>query len=174
MKILTLMVGATLMVASTSSFAKADVEITWENPKKFRDVQPTMQSRAKFRAQTFERIEKYMNKLSEGLPEGQTLSMKVTNLDLAGKVWPASFVGLGSGGSEVRLIKSVDIPRITFSYTLTDSDGTIIKQSEEIKLKDMGFQDRHNPFFKSESLRYEKNMLRRWFNDEFPSLVASN
>ncbi|MDC0602252.1 DUF3016 domain-containing protein [Aliiglaciecola sp.] len=174
MKILTLMVGATLLVASNTSFAKADVDITWENPKKFRDVQPTMQSRAKFRAQTFERLEKYMNKLAEGLPEGQTLAITVTNLDLAGRVWPSSFVGLGSGGSEVRLIKSVDIPRITFSYKLVDSDGTVIQEAEEVKLKDMGFQTRHNPFFKSESLRYEKNMLRRWFNDEFPSLVASN
>lgn len=174
MKILTLIIGATLMMASNNSFAKADVEITWENPEKFRDVQPTMQSRAKFRAQTFERIEKYMNKLAEGLPEGQTLSMTVTNLDLAGKVWPSSFVGLGSGGSEVRLIKSVDIPRITFSYSLKDADGTVLQEAEEVKLKDMGFQTRHNPFFKSESLRYEKNMLRSWFNDEFPALVVSN
>lgn len=171
---LMLIAGALLLVASNNSFAKAEVEITWENPKKFKDVQPTMQSRAKFRAQTFERLEKYMNKLAESLPEGQTLTIVVTDLDLAGRVWPSSFVGLGSGGSEVRVIKTIDIPRIKFSYTLTDGSGTIIQQADDVKLKDMGFQDRHNPFFKSESLRYEKNMLRRWFKDEFPSLVASN
>jgi hypothetical protein len=36
----------------------------------------------------------------------------------------------------------------------------------------MAFMDRANRFFDSESLRYEKNMLKVWFDDEFPSLVV--
>ena len=104
--------------------------------------------------------------LAEVLPDGQTLKITVTNLDLAGQVWPASFVGLGQSASDVRLIKSIDIPRIAFNYELLNSNDEILKQGEQ-NLKDMSFQDRHNPFFSSESLRYEKNMLRMWFEDQF-------
>ena len=34
---LMLIAGALLLVASNNSFAKAEVEITWENPKKFKE-----------------------------------------------------------------------------------------------------------------------------------------
>lgn len=155
----------------SQSMAKAEVEIVWENPKEYRDVQPTAQSRARFREQTFNNLEKYINELAEDLPEGQTLSMKVTNLDLAGAVWPASFVGFGHSSSDIRLVKSIDIPRMAFSYVLTDASG-IALQEGDVNIKDMNFQHRHNPFFNSETLRYEKNMLRQWFKDEFPELIA--
>ena len=168
--LLALAVGALFFNAS-QSLAKAEVEIVWENPKKFTDVKSANESRSKFREHTFAQLEKYINELAEELPEGQTLSMKVTDLDLAGQVWPASFVGLGHSGGDVRLVKSIDIPRMEFSYTLTDTDGSIIQQAD-VNIKDMNFQHRHNPFFDSESLRYEKNMLKSWFKDEFPELIA--
>ena len=174
MKLSQLILGAVLTVAVNYTHAKAKVEVVWENVKEYQDVQPTSQSRVKFREQTFSNIEDYINELAESLPDGQTLAIKVTNLDLAGRVWPTSFVGLGHSGNEVRVVKHVDIPRIWFSYTLTDAQGTVVQQAQEVKLKDMAFQDRHNPFFRSENLRYEKNMLRLWFNDEFPELIASN
>lgn len=153
------------------SLAKAEVEIVWENPKDYTDVKPTSQSRSRFRQQTFNNLEKYINKLAEDLPAGQNLAMKVTNLDLAGTVWPASFVGLGHSGGDVRMVKSIDIPRMKFSYTLEDAGGVTVQEGE-VNIKDMNFQHRHNPFFNSETLRYEKNMLRQWFKDEFPELIA--
>jgi len=168
--LLAIAAGALFFNAS-QSLAKAEVEIVWENPKEYRDVQPTSQSRSRFREQTFKHLDKYINELAEELPEGQTLSMKVTNLDLAGSVWPASFVGFGHSSSDVRLVKSIDIPRMEFSYVLTDATGTALQEGE-VNIKDMNFQHRHNPFFKSETLRYEKNMLRQWFKDEFPELIA--
>jgi len=38
----------------------------------------------------------------------------------------------------------------------------------------MAFMDRSNRLFSSENLRYEKNMLKSWFDDEFPALTAKN
>ncbi|MDO6692926.1 DUF3016 domain-containing protein [Aliiglaciecola sp. 3_MG-2023] len=163
------------MVATTAScfsYAKADVEITWENPKEFRDVKPTLQSRTKFREQTFEDLEEYINKLAEDLPDGQKLTMTVSDLDLAGEVWPSSFVGMGTGGGEVRVVKQLDIPRMTFSYALTDASGTVLHSADEVKLKDMMFMDNANFLSKSDSLRYEKEMIKDWFKDEFPDLIA--
>ena len=145
--LLVIVTGALLLNAS-QSLAKAEVEIVWENPKEYTDVRPTSQSRSKFREQTFANLEEYINKLAEDLPDGQVLAITVSDLDLAGNVWPASFVGIGNSTGDVRLVKDIDIPRMEFSYTLKNTDGTIVQEAD-VKIKDMGFQRRHNPFFKS-------------------------
>jgi hypothetical protein len=114
-----------------------------------------------------------MNELALALPGDQKLLMKVNDLDLAGQVLPASFVGLGLSGSDVRVVKNIDIPRINFSYQLLSQSGEVLQQAE-VKLKDMSFLDRSNHFFRNETLRYEKDMLKRWFNQEFDSQIAQN
>ncbi|MFT4939111.1 MAG: hypothetical protein ACI88A_002144 [Paraglaciecola sp.] len=165
-KLILVIVSGMMIVGSSHLAAKAEVEITWQNPEEFRDVKPSNDSRIRFREKTFKELDEYLLELAERLPDGQKLLITVDDLDLAGQVWPASFVGLGTGGSDVRLIKSIDIPRMSFQYKLLDESGKVVQEAE-VKLKDMSFQDRHNPFFASESLRYEKNMLRDWFRDEF-------
>ncbi|MBN7821484.1 DUF3016 domain-containing protein [Bowmanella yangjiangensis] len=164
-----LLMAAALLGVSGVSWAKADVEINWQDPERYTDVHPANESRVNFRERTFADIQKYMEKLAEKLPDGQKLQMNVTNVDLAGQVWPGSFVGLDSP-SDVRLIKRIDIPRMKFDYKLLDANGQQLK-GEEVDLKDMSFQDRVNPLFNSESLRYEKNMLRDWFNEAFAEFL---
>ncbi|GAA0374553.1 hypothetical protein GCM10009092_43480 [Bowmanella denitrificans] len=164
-----LLLATTLMSVSGVSLAKADVEINWQDPDRYTDVHPANESRVKFRERTFAEIQEYVEKLAEKLPDGQKLQLNVTNLDLAGQVWPGSFVGLNSP-SDVRLIKRIDIPRMKFDYKLLDASGEQIK-GEEVDLKDMSFQDRVNPLFNSESLRYEKNMIREWFNEAFADIL---
>jgi hypothetical protein len=97
--------------------------------------------------------------------------MKVSDLDLAGEVWPASYAGLGHSVSDVRIIKNNYIPRINFSYQLVNESGQVLQQSE-VKLKDMSFFDRSSHGFRNDSLRYEKVMLKRWFNKEFDSYIS--
>jgi hypothetical protein len=172
MKILTgLIISALTLGLSSQVLAQTEVEIVWDKPEKYRDVKPSNESRKRFREATFKHINEYMNKLALTLPENKKLLMKVSDLDLAGQVWPASFVGFGNSGSDVRIIKSIDIPRINFSYQLLDESGEVLQQAE-VKLKDMSFLDRSNHFFRSETLRYEKNMLKRWFNKEFDSHIV--
>lgn len=166
-KLVSSLIAVAISAVSFQSMAQAEVEITWKEPKKYTDVRPANESSKRFRERVFRSLEEYVVELAEDLPDGQKLEMTVTDVDLAGQVWPSSFVGLGTGGTDTRLIKRVDIPRMEFSYKLTDANGQIVKQSEEVKLKDMAFQDRFNPMFDSESFRYEKNMLRDWFNSEF-------
>lgn len=148
------------------------VQITWKDPKSFTDVRPSNESRKRFREKTFELLEEHLEKLSSKLPEGQSLTMTVTDLDLAGRVWPGTFIGMDSAG-DVRLIKRVDIPRMSFSYKLLDANGDVVKEGEE-SIKDMGFQERIHRYFKSDRLRYEKTMIADWFNDTFPELIAAN
>ncbi|GAB3027602.1 DUF3016 domain-containing protein [Bowmanella dokdonensis] len=155
---------------SGNTMAKAEVEVNWLNPDDYTDVRAANESRSRFKERTFKDLEEYFNKLAEDLPDDQKLVVNVTNLDLAGQVWPGSFVGL-STGSDVRLIKRVDIPRMTFNYKLMGKDGNELR-AEQVELKDMSFQDRVNPLFDSESLRYEKNMIRQWFEDSFSAQLA--
>lgn len=159
------------LLLSTHAFSQAEVEVTWQNPQNYRDIRPANESRKRFAENIFNKLDEYLVELAESLPDGQALVITVTNLDLAGEVWPASFVGLGSSGSDVRLIKSIDIPRMAFSYQLLGHTGQVLQQGEE-NLKDMSFQDRANRFFDSEPLRYEKNMLRQWFVSTFPQEEA--
>lgn len=156
---------------SSQVMAQGKVEIEWDKPEKYRDVRPSNESRKRFREATFKRIDEYMNKLASELPDNSKLLMTVNDLDLAGEVFPASFVGLGHSTSDVRVIKNIDIPRMKFSYQLLDELGQVIQQSE-VNLKDMSFLDRSNSSFRNEPLRYEKNMLKRWFEEEFESQLA--
>jgi hypothetical protein len=172
MKILTGIIFSALTLSlSNQVSAQAEVEIEWDKPEKYRDVRPSSESRKRFRETTFKRINEYMNKLALALPENQKLVMQVSDLDLAGQVWPASFVGFGHSASDVRIIKSIDIPRINFSYQLLDESGEVVQQAE-VKLKDMSFLDRIGRSIRNEPLRYEKHMLKRWFNKEFDSHIA--
>ncbi|MDP5032030.1 MAG: DUF3016 domain-containing protein [Paraglaciecola sp.] len=172
-KLIVPLVASSLALISVPSFSQAEVEVNWQNPESYRDVRPTGESRKRFREHTFAELQDYIVKLAEQLPQGQKLTLNVTNLDLAGQVWPASFVGLGHSTNDVRVVKNIDIPRMSFSYTLTNKAGEIVQQAE-VDLKDMAFMDRANRFFDSENLRYEKNMLKSWFDAEFPALVVKN
>lgn len=146
--------------------------INWLNPKDYADVRAANESRSRFSKRVFNRLDEYFNELAEELPEGHTIDITVNDLDLAGQVWPAQFVGLGHSTGDVRLIKRVDIPRIKFSYVLKNN-GNVVKEAE-VNLKDMGFLDRLAGRYKSDPLRYEKRMLNDWFSDEFSEQIAKN
>jgi len=156
---------------SQPALAKAGVKVKWQNPDKYTDVRAANESRIRYRERVFHQLDEYWQKLADKLPDGQTLNVTVTNLDLAGQVWPGTFIGLDTT-SDVRLIKRIDIPRIKFSYTLTDANGKVLKQADE-DIKDMAFQDRTNTFFHDDPLRYEKNMIRDWFEDTFKEYLPA-
>ena len=172
-KLLLVFFSGVLVLGSGQLAAKAEVDITWQNPEKFRDVKPSNESRKRYRERVFAQLDEYLLELAERLPDEHKLLITVNDLDLAGEVWPASFAGLGHSMSDVRVIKSIDIPRMSFQYKLVNQSGEVVQEAD-VKLKDMSFQNRANHFFNSESLRYEKNMLLEWFEDEFPSLIVKN
>ncbi|WP_100656183.1 DUF3016 domain-containing protein [Alteromonas flava] len=147
------------------------VSVEWQSPEDYTDVRPANESRKRFMDNTFHQFEQHFVKLAERLPENATWKITVTDVDLAGQVWPASFVGLGQGGQDVRLIKDIDIPRMSFSYELA-SEGELL-QKGEVELKDMGFLQRSIRGASSTALRYEKRMLDEWFADEFGQYIAT-
>lgn len=143
----------------------AEVSVTWQDPDSYRDIDPANQSRSAFRKSVFTQFEAYFAELAEDLPDDAKWDITVTNVDLAGQVWPASFVGVGSAAGDVRMVKRVDIPRIAFSYTLKDASGTVLK-SADVSLKDMAFMERVSARSGNDNLRYERYMLKDWFEEE--------
>lgn len=150
--------------------AQSNVSIEWVEPRKFRDVRHPTTSRKRYRESVFLELETFFTSLGEELPEGYKLNLKVTDLDLAGTIQTPAMAGLNnfsSGGIEdYRIVREIDIPRMTFSYELIDEKGQILKQ-EEVKLKDMSFLSRAGSISKNTSLIYEKVMISRWFKDTF-------
>ncbi|MBT4883741.1 MAG: DUF3016 domain-containing protein [Glaciecola sp.] len=141
--------------------------VTWGDYQTFTDVKPANGMRKAYAESTFKTLEEYMHKLAADLPLGHTLAMTITNLDLAGRVLPGSFTGLGLHSTDmIRVIKTIDIPRIEFTYEYKDADGIVLK-TDTVNLKDMSFMTGHNPLFSSDPLKYEKNMLRKWFKKTF-------
>ncbi len=157
----------------------AKVEIEWKSYEDYSDIRPSSESRTRFAKSTFKKLEKHMVKLMEGMPEGQTLSMTVTDLDLAGKVQPANFplsvrgglINLGNDfATDIRVIDTVDIPRMDFQFELSDAKGNVLLSGDE-ELKDLGFLQRGaTNFRRSDRLKYEKRMLDKWFSRTFSDL----
>lgn len=145
---------------SENEFDRISVE--WVEPKSFRDVKDSNFSSERFRKNVFNQLEKHLNKLASDLPEGQSIKFIVTDLDLAGRIEPASFLGYSRSLDDVRVMRNIDIPRIQFEYELVDEKGDVIR-SEEVNLKnmnylhDIGMANRNRPY------KYEKRMLSRWF-----------
>lgn len=137
----------------------ADVEVTWTNPEKFRDIDAGEEHRKHFKARTFKSLEKHFAALAASLPEQQKLVINVTNLDLAGDV-------NYSGTRRIRIVKSIYFPRIDFSYQLLSANDNVIT-SNELSLKDMGFLSGSHLRHSNDFLSYEKSMLDDWFRKTF-------
>ena len=146
---------------SDNQFERISVE--WVEPKSFRDVKDSNFSSERFRKNVFNQLEKHLNKLASDLPEGQSIRFRITDLDLAGRIEPASFLGYTRSLDDVRIMRNIDIPRIQFEYELVDDKGTVIR-AEEVDLKNMNYLNDAGMASRNKPYKYEKRMLSRWFS----------
>lgn len=154
---------------SYQSIAKAELEITWQAPENYTDILPSNEFQQLFQEKTFRNLEKTLAQLTEKLPDGQKLVMKVKDVDLAGKVtaeWRQSGYG-------PRTFNSLDIPRMSFTYQLMDSSGEMLQESA-VNLEDPMFLSSFNPRRNNGPIPYEKRMLRKWFKEEFLELPVKS
>jgi len=140
--------------------------LNFEGHYKYRDIDSGDQNSARFNKSIFDSLNKHFINLANTLPEGQTLTIEVTDLDLAGRV---DFGAM----HQIRIVKEAYMPRITFTYQLVDTDKKIISE-DSVKLRDSSFFMRSVSKYRNhESLRYEKNMLDKWFYKQFPNQLKS-
>ena len=139
-----------------AAYAAGKAEVHWIEPQNFRDAGFGSLERER----TLKSLATFIEKLGQRLPDGQTLKLEVTDLDMAGEVWPRST-------REVRILRGgADWPHMSMRYSLLSPDGRVLK-SGQAELSDMAYQFFTRPSNISDSdLPYEKRMIDRWFTEQ--------
>lgn len=150
-------VGALLATAATLSAGTSTIE--WVKPDKYSDVGSSFGSNDKF-DQFKKEIESYVERVAEKeLPDGAVLKLTVTNVDLAGEFEP------GRLNEDVRIMREIYPPKMSFSYTL-QHDGKVVSEGKE-NLSDIDFTfDVGRRVFDQDQFSYEKEMLGEWLRNE--------
>jgi hypothetical protein len=152
-----------LSLLALAAAAQADVQVNFVKPETFIDIKDNFGFRD---PDVLKGIEKHLVEQAQKYLPGRDVRINVTDVDLAGQVEP-----LGRSWTWVRVMRTVTLPSISLNYEVRDGDK-VVKQGEAT-LRDMNYQDGFNSYFGSETLRYEKRMIDRWFKDEFSPKVAT-
>lgn len=148
--------------------------INWEKPRSYTDVRRSNgnPNSKKYRHRVFKNIHGTFEELVGKLPDGFSMNVVVDNLDLAGDTRTAG-VKFGSGLSDVRIMRQIDIPRMSFSYEVKDDSGEVVS-SQSLNLKDMNYLQGASRMRSSEPLFYETRMLTKWFKKEFKNVLQAD
>ncbi|MGN7876546.1 DUF3016 domain-containing protein [Roseateles sp. 22389] len=140
----------TLSFGAMASVAQAQAEVSFIKPENFSDIGFNYVDRTT----AMKQLEDHFKALAARELPGKQLKIEVTDIDLAGELEPAARV------DRLRVLRTVTIPRMSFTYTLSEN-GKVLK-SGKADIKDMDYQNASNRYFDSEPLRYEKKMIDDW------------
>lgn len=144
---------------------KGAVKVVWQDTKKFRDVESSGDIQSRFEERLFNTLTKHLNKEAQKLfKPDQKLELVVTDLDLAGDMRPT----FGATASDLRIVKDIYPPRMSFSYKLLDGNRVVIAGDE--KLIDMNFLG-HVQAVKQEPFQYETRMLTDWLKSRIQPML---
>ena len=149
----TLLTAGVATAAFTVCATQAAVTVTFTQPDKYID----MPFSSSDKEMVMTDLQRHFDKLGATLPAGQDLKLEVLDIDLAGRVEPSA-----RSTRDFRVLRGgADWPAITIRYSL-ESQGKVIKSGEE-RVTDQNYLMGFNHYSSNESLRYEKQMLERWF-----------
>lgn len=148
--------GALSALALAAGAASAAVEVRFIEPDNYVDVR----SNSRDREQVLGALDAHLRQLGDKQLPGKDLLIEVTDIDLAGEVEPR-----GRLMQEVRVLRNITRPAMSLRYVV--SEGGRELRRGEARLSDLGYLDRANRYFESDSIRYEKRMLDDWFKVEF-------
>lgn len=152
------------MSAADPAPAAGRVTIVFDHPEKYTDLKDSWSDNENERGREhyLPLIKEYIEKAAaRRLADGQQLTMTFSDIDLAGDFEPWRGVQF----DDIRVVKDVYVPRMNFTFKVTDASGAVIKSGER-KLIDLGFQMNITPGFRDDPLRYEKAMLDNWLSQE--------
>lgn len=149
-----LLLAPVLAAAALSAQAAGTVTVNFVDPAHFADAgrwQPERERNTKSLAEYMQR------RFAPRLADGQTLTIDVTDLDLAG--WERMGVR-----SDLRVLRGgADWPRIALRWTLSENGRTVKAGQDD--LADMNYLMRQPPA--QTDLPYEKRLLADWFQQRF-------
>lgn len=162
--ILALLVPGVGMTAGAEQSKKASVTVVFDRPDQFTDIKDAFMPTEKGQEAIMAEIRRFVESRAKScLQSGQKLEVKFTDINLAGEFEPQR----GPGFQDVRIFKAIYSPRLKLEFKLVDADGKLVSEGKR-ELKDVAYQSRM-AFPLDDGLRYEKDMLRDWINDEFQS-----
>lgn len=139
----------------------ANVTVSLIHPETYTDAAWSGGYGARAEQPTLDEISRCLETLgARYLGPGQTLTIEVLNVDLAGQYEPWRRTAY-----DVRIIRDIYPPRITVRYRLTESGRTVIEGADTVI--DINYLS--NPAARplGDPLRYEKAMLETWFKATF-------
>jgi Protein of unknown function (DUF3016) len=159
-------VGAACTDLATASGPAAQIAVIFVEPQRFTDVRYSMAEPNS--VALLSELHTFMCKTGERyVPAGMQLEITVTDIDLAGDFEPWR----GPQFGHVRITRDIYRPHISLEFRLTDDSGSIVSAGQR-EITDIAYQDRlvRPP---DDYLRYEKDILRDWFRNEFGAIKPS-
>lgn len=153
------MLAAFISTSALASEPVTAVKVNWQNPEKYTDIRPSSGTKKSYQKRVITAFDRIWSDFAAKLPAGHTLLVTVKDLDLAGDVNPMYRIE----HSDIRVIKEIYFPRMTFDYQLLDSAGQVLAAEQDVKVKDMGFMNSSPIGLGNGEFVYEKQMLKNWF-----------
>lgn len=154
---------AFLAAIISSTVVYADVVIELQDPDSFLDLRMADVTASKGQKQFIRSMTKELSGLTEDyLDDNHTLHITFQNIDLAGRIEPMR----GVQNTEVRVVKIMDPIRLKFSYRLSDTENTLLKEGSA-DLRDFVRQIDMYGWNRNKSLYFERRTMEGWFRTEF-------
>ncbi|HQF39617.1 MAG TPA: DUF3016 domain-containing protein [Opitutaceae bacterium] len=156
-----LFAAATLFVfgqtARAQDAAPSKATVTFENPERFTDVKDSISGTDKGRDHYLKLIRMAVEEQAKALlPAGQKLAITFTDIDLAGDYLPSM-----AANQDIRVMKDIYMPRMKFTYAITDEAGAVVKEGTE-NLSDVNYLQNIGIVGRNDPLYHDLTMLRDW------------
>ncbi|MGH8477019.1 MAG: DUF3016 domain-containing protein [Methylococcales bacterium] len=150
---------------------RAEVNVKFIEPENYTDLSLSGSSTDRIQRHILDELSKFLVDLgARTLPAGQKLEVEVYDIDMAGNYepWRAPFL------TNTRIVRDVYRQRMDIHYILRNAQGSVVKERWE-NFSDLNYLITANPYayLYNDPLRYEKALLRKWFNANFEGRDAS-
>lgn len=143
-------------------------EVAFVHPENFTDVKDDMIGTEKGRDATLGLLREYLvSRSGHYVPEGQLLTVTVTDVDLAGEFEPWH----GGNSQDIRIVKDIYAPKIDLSFKLADASGKVLQEGTR-QLRDLAFLMKLS-INRDDPLRHEKTLLDDWLRRDFVRVKGS-
>lgn len=153
-----------VLAVGNIQLVSAETQIAFVDGKKFIDYELTNTSRNKSLEILKKDFNKVFTKLSlKYLKEGQSISVGVTNLDLAGYI----VFNTGPNNQDIRIVDNTSPVRLYFNYKVLAEDGSVVSKGEH-KIKEFLYlSSSSNRLKRRGNLSHFIPLLDKWFKSEF-------
>ena len=161
------LIASFLIIVGAAVFSQplsANTQVKLIDGKKFTDYELSNQSRKRSLTTLEKDFNKLFTKLSKKyLKEGQSVSIEVTNLDLAGDIR----YNTGATNQDLRIVKDSSLLKLYFNYKVLAKDGSLVTEGEH-KIKEFLHLSSHSQRQKHRgNLSHFVPFLEKWFKDGF-------